>query len=250
MNLSFMIHKRYHQEHMVESPPGGHHFPVHVLKRTWVKNVTRSSVWRTPVLLNPLLLLQCSLCPSTVAPFLSTLSFKDQWYPQAAFQYHPGPHQSPQCLAVPTSVKLLGEAAQRLTVVSGHSCSTSLVFSSTRMTESLVMPRRRGTSLFLPFIFSWNEGGQGSPPAFLEYSSLGVFYLQFVCKLGIAFWKARWIAHWDKGMGQGDTRILDRFTKLCCILKRSRRGCSKTMLESRDRTGETPTWELLNILST
>ena len=58
---------------------------------------------------------------------------------------------------VPTSVKLLGEAAQRLTVVSGHSCNTSLVFSSTRITESLVIPSRRGTSLFLPFIFSWNR---------------------------------------------------------------------------------------------
>lgn len=56
-----------------------------------------------------------------------------------------------------TRVKLLGEAAQRFTVVSGHSCNTSLVFSSTRITESLVTPSKRGTSLFLPFIFSCNK---------------------------------------------------------------------------------------------
>lgn len=35
-----------------------------------------------------------------------------------------------------------------------HSCITSLVFSSTLITLSLVMPNRRGTSLFFPFIFS------------------------------------------------------------------------------------------------
>lgn len=71
---------------------------------------------------------------------------------------HPRPCWPSGCpLPAPTRVKLLGEAAQRLTVVSGHSCSTSLVFSSTRITESLVIPSRRGTSLFLPFIFSWNR---------------------------------------------------------------------------------------------
>lgn len=53
-----------------------------------------------------------------------------------------------------TKVKLLGEAAHLLTVVSGHSCTTSFVFSSTRITDSLVIPSSRGTSLFLPFIFS------------------------------------------------------------------------------------------------
>lgn len=53
-----------------------------------------------------------------------------------------------------TKVKLLGEAAHLLTVVSGHSCTTSFVFSSTRITDSLVIPNSRGTSLFLPFIFS------------------------------------------------------------------------------------------------
>lgn len=78
-------------------------------------------------------------------------------------RYRPSPCWPPRGpLTVPTSVKLLGEAAQRLTVVSGHSCSTSLVFSSTRITESLVIPSRRGTSLFLPFIFSWNSRYQGS----------------------------------------------------------------------------------------
>lgn len=53
-----------------------------------------------------------------------------------------------------TRVKLLGEAAHLLTVVRGHSCTTSFVFSSTRITDSLVIPSSRGTSLFLPFIFS------------------------------------------------------------------------------------------------
>lgn len=53
-----------------------------------------------------------------------------------------------------TRVKLLGEAAHLLTVVRGHSCTTSLVFSSTLITDSLVIPNSRGTSLFLPFIFS------------------------------------------------------------------------------------------------
>lgn len=53
-----------------------------------------------------------------------------------------------------TKVKLLGEAAHLLTVVRGHSCTTSFVFSSTRITDSLVIPSSRGTSLFLPFIFS------------------------------------------------------------------------------------------------
>ena len=48
----------------------------------------------------------------------------------------------------------MGEAAHLLTVVRGHSWTTSLVFSSTRMTDSLVMPSKRGTSLFLLFIFS------------------------------------------------------------------------------------------------
>lgn len=57
-----------------------------------------------------------------------------------------------------TRVKLLGEAAHLLTVVSGHSCTTSFVFSSTRITDSLVIPRSRGTSLFLPFIFSCRIG--------------------------------------------------------------------------------------------
>lgn len=52
-------------------------------------------------------------------------------------------------------MKLLGEAAHLLTVVRGHSCTTSLVFSSTLITASLVMPSRRGTNLFLLFIFSW-----------------------------------------------------------------------------------------------
>ncbi|TNN66759.1 hypothetical protein EYF80_023001 [Liparis tanakae] len=51
-------------------------------------------------------------------------------------------------------VKLLGDAAHLFTVVRGHSCTTSLVFSSTLNTDSLVMPRSRGTSLFLLFIFS------------------------------------------------------------------------------------------------
>lgn len=54
-----------------------------------------------------------------------------------------------------TSVKLLGEAAHLFTVVSGHSWTTSLVFSSTRITDSLVIPSSLGTSLFLLFIFSW-----------------------------------------------------------------------------------------------
>lgn len=62
-----------------------------------------------------------------------------------------------------TRVKLLGDAAHLLTVVRGHSWTTSLVRSSTRITDSLVMPRRRGTSLFLLFIFScgkkFNKGG-------------------------------------------------------------------------------------------
>ena len=53
-----------------------------------------------------------------------------------------------------TRVKLLGEAAQRLMLVRFHSCITSFVFSSTLITLSLVIPSRRGTSLFLPFIFS------------------------------------------------------------------------------------------------
>lgn len=53
-----------------------------------------------------------------------------------------------------TRVKLLGEAAQRLMLVRFHSWITSLVFSSTRITHSLVMPRSLGTSLFFPFIFS------------------------------------------------------------------------------------------------
>lgn len=56
-----------------------------------------------------------------------------------------------------TRVKLLGEAAHLLTVVRGHSCTTSFVFSSTRITDSLVMPSSRGTSLFLPFIFSYGN---------------------------------------------------------------------------------------------
>lgn len=82
--------------------------------------------------------------------------------------HHPKPRWPPRCpLPVPTSVKLLGEAAQRLTVVSGHSCSTSLVFSSTRITESLVIPSRRGTSLFLPFIFSCNRRYQQQSVLFL-----------------------------------------------------------------------------------
>lgn len=58
------------------------------------------------------------------------------------------------CVCVCTRVKLLGEAAHLLTVVRGHSCTTSFVFSSTRMTDSLVIPSSLGTSLFLPFIFS------------------------------------------------------------------------------------------------
>lgn len=53
-----------------------------------------------------------------------------------------------------TRVKLLGDAAHLFTVVRGHSWTTSLVFSSTLITDSLVMPRSRGTSLFLLFIFS------------------------------------------------------------------------------------------------
>lgn len=53
-----------------------------------------------------------------------------------------------------TRVKLLGEAAQRLMLVRFHSWITSLVFSSTLITHSLVMPRSLGTSLFFPFIFS------------------------------------------------------------------------------------------------
>lgn len=56
-----------------------------------------------------------------------------------------------------TSVKLLGDAAHLFTVVRGHSWTTSLVFSSTLITDSLVMPRSRGTSLFLLFIFSCNK---------------------------------------------------------------------------------------------
>lgn len=62
----------------------------------------------------------------------------------------------PKCAAggVCTRVKLLGEAAHLLTVVRGHSCTTSFVFSSTRITDSLVIPSSLGTSLFLPFIFS------------------------------------------------------------------------------------------------
>lgn len=56
-----------------------------------------------------------------------------------------------------TRVKLFGEAAQRLMLVKFHSWITSLVFSSTLITLSLVMPSRRGTSLFLPFIFSWRR---------------------------------------------------------------------------------------------
>lgn len=57
-----------------------------------------------------------------------------------------------------TRVKLLGEAAHLLTVVRGHSWTTSFVFSSTRITDSLVIPSSRGTSLFLPFIFSCQIG--------------------------------------------------------------------------------------------
>lgn len=57
----------------------------------------------------------------------------------------------PVCL---TRVKLLGDAAHLFTVVRGHSWTTSLVLSSTLITDSLVIPRRRGTSLFLLFIFS------------------------------------------------------------------------------------------------
>lgn len=53
-----------------------------------------------------------------------------------------------------TRVKLLGDAAHLFTVVRGHSWTTSLVLSSTLITDSLVMPRSRGTSLFLLFIFS------------------------------------------------------------------------------------------------
>ncbi len=51
-------------------------------------------------------------------------------------------------------MKELGEAAQRRTVVRGHVLSTSLVFSSTLMMDSLVIPRRRGTSLLRPRNFS------------------------------------------------------------------------------------------------
>lgn len=53
-----------------------------------------------------------------------------------------------------TKVKLLGDAAHLFTVVSGHSWTTSLVFSSTLITDSFVIPKSRGTSLFLLFIFS------------------------------------------------------------------------------------------------
>lgn len=56
-----------------------------------------------------------------------------------------------------TRVKLLGEAAQRLMLVRFHSWITSFVFSSTLITLSLVIPSRRGTSLFLPFIFSYRK---------------------------------------------------------------------------------------------
>lgn len=58
------------------------------------------------------------------------------------------------CRACLTRVKLLGDAAHLFTVVSGHSWTTSLVLSSTLITDSLVIPRSRGTSLFLLFIFS------------------------------------------------------------------------------------------------
>ena len=53
-----------------------------------------------------------------------------------------------------TSVKLLGEAAHRRTVVSGHVFMISFVFSSTLTTLSLLIPSKRGTNLFLPLTFS------------------------------------------------------------------------------------------------
>jgi len=66
------------------------------------------------------------------------------------------------CVCV-TRVKELGEAAHLLTVVRGQVFSTSLVFSSTLMMDSLVMPRRRGTSLFRPLSFSCKKRTQKFP---------------------------------------------------------------------------------------
>lgn len=54
-----------------------------------------------------------------------------------------------------TKVKELGEAAHLLTVVSGQVFKTSLVFSSTLITDSLVIPSNLGTSLLRPLIFSY-----------------------------------------------------------------------------------------------
>lgn len=66
-----------------------------------------------------------------------------------------------------TRVKLLGDAAHLFTVVSGHSWTTSLVRSSTRITDSLVIPSRRGTSLFLLFIFSCVKSNDFNPAGLL-----------------------------------------------------------------------------------
>ena len=58
---------------------------------------------------------------------------------------------------VSASGKVLGNAAHLLTVVRGHVLRISLLFSSSLRKLSMVTPNRRGTRLFLPFIFSFTR---------------------------------------------------------------------------------------------
>lgn len=89
------------------------------------------------------------------APELSTnfsildISIGKITYSTTSYYYEQ--HKFYDCL---TRVNEFGEAAHLLTVVRGQVFSTSLVFSSTLMIDSRVIPRRRGTSLLRPRIFS------------------------------------------------------------------------------------------------
>lgn len=84
---------------------------------------------------------------------LPLLALEVNWHNENSYLAHSQGHVLSFCEEL-TKVKLLGEAAQRLILVRFHSWITSLVFSSTLITLSLVIPSKRGTSLFLPFIFS------------------------------------------------------------------------------------------------